>query len=169
MEATSLRFVTVARALAAAARAEGLTPPAFRSPPRLVGVSRSICRRRDGGATVAVVLRSRPWAAVVADMVEGVVAANRLRGVAADRARTALWGSVGGEGDADAGGLGTTSSTTGSATRSVTSPASGSTTGQGAGRADRGHAGQDRRRRAAPPPRASADRELPRKVGGVAA
>lgn len=94
MEATSLRFVSVARTLAAAARAEGLVPPAFRSPPRLVGVSRSIARRRDGSATVAVVLRSRPWAAVVADMIEGVVAANRLRGVAADRCRTALWRSL---------------------------------------------------------------------------
>lgn len=94
MEATSLRFVGVARALAAAARAENLRPPAFRSPPRLVGVSRSISRRRDGSVTVAVVLRSRPWAAVVADMIEGVVAANRLRGVVADRCRTALWRSV---------------------------------------------------------------------------
>jgi hypothetical protein len=93
MEGLSLRFVTVARALAAAARAERLVAPAFRSPPRLVGVSRSICRRRDG-TTIAVVLRSRPWAAVLADMVEGVVVANQLRGVAADRCRAALWRAV---------------------------------------------------------------------------
>jgi hypothetical protein len=134
MEATSLRFVTVAKSLAAAARAEGLVAPAFRSPPRLVGVSRSICRRRDGGATVAVVLRSRPWAAVVADMVEGVVAANRLRGVPADRARTALWRSVEGPADVDGG-------------------------------------GEDHRAApaASPSPGTSADRDRPRKVGGVAA
>jgi hypothetical protein len=47
--------------------------------------------RRGPGVTVAVALRDRPWAAVVADMVEGVVAANRLAGVGADRARAALW------------------------------------------------------------------------------
>jgi hypothetical protein len=105
MEGLSLRFVEVARALAAAARAERLVAPAFRSPPRLVGVSRSICRRRDG-TTIAVVLRSRPWAAVLADMVEGVVVANRLRGVAADRCRAALWHAVETLDEAD-GGTGT--------------------------------------------------------------
>jgi hypothetical protein len=48
---------------------------------------------------VAVALRDRPWPAVVADMIEGVVAANRLAGVRADRARTALWAAVTGAGD----------------------------------------------------------------------
>ncbi len=90
-EAGSLRFVAVARALAAAARREGWTCPAFRSPPGLVGVSRTIRRRRDGPATVAVVLRGRPWAAVLGDMVEGVVVANGLQGTTADRCRNALW------------------------------------------------------------------------------
>lgn len=41
--------------------------------------------------TVAVALKGRPWSAVVADMIDGVVAANRLQGVKADRARAALW------------------------------------------------------------------------------
>ena len=36
-------------------------------------------------------LRQRPWVAVLADMVEGVVVANRLCGSAADEVRTALW------------------------------------------------------------------------------
>jgi hypothetical protein len=94
MEPTSLRFARLARSLGAASRAQGLRAPAFRSPPRLAGVSRSICRRGPGGATVAVALRGRPWAAVMADMVEGVLVANRLAGVAADRARTALWEAV---------------------------------------------------------------------------
>jgi hypothetical protein len=48
---------------------------------------------------VAVALRDRPWPAVVADMVEGVVAANRLSGVRADAARTTLWAAVAGAGD----------------------------------------------------------------------
>lgn len=90
-EALSLRFVAVAKALVRVARAESLVAPVFRSPPRLVGVSRSIRHQRDGVVTVSVALRNRPWGAVLADMVEGVVAANRLQGVAADRCRTQLW------------------------------------------------------------------------------
>ena len=96
MEPTSLRFARLARSLGEAARAQGLRAPSFRSPPRLPGVSRSIVRRGPG-VTVAVALRHRPWAAVVADMVEGVVAANRLAGVGADRARAALWRAVAAE------------------------------------------------------------------------
>jgi hypothetical protein len=98
MEPTSLRFARCARALEAVARAEGLRAPTFRSPPRLAGVSRSIVRRGPG-VVVAVALRDRPWAAVVADMVEGVVAANRLSGLRADRARRALWAAVPDAGD----------------------------------------------------------------------
>jgi hypothetical protein len=95
MEPTSLRFARLARSLGEAARAQGLRAPSFRSPPRLPGVSRSIVRRGPGvTVTVAVALRDRPWAAVVADMVEGVVAANRLAGVGADRTRAALWEAV---------------------------------------------------------------------------
>jgi hypothetical protein len=37
------------------------------------------------------------WVAVLADMVEGVVVANRLRGPTADRAREALWAAVAAE------------------------------------------------------------------------
>ena len=40
---------------------------------------------------MAVVVRDRPWAAVQADLVEGIVAANGLRGPAADAARASLW------------------------------------------------------------------------------
>jgi hypothetical protein len=55
--------------------------------------------RQQGGATVAVRLRDRPWAAVLADMVEGVVVANRLTGTEADRCRTALWAAAGADAD----------------------------------------------------------------------
>jgi hypothetical protein len=77
--------------LGAEARAGGLTAPGFRSPPRLVGVQRSIRRWPGGGAMVAVVVRGRPWPAVLADLVEGVVAANGLVGPRADEARARLW------------------------------------------------------------------------------
>jgi hypothetical protein len=97
--ASSLRFAAAARALGLEARRRGLDVPGFRSPPRLPGVERSLRRRADGGATVSVGLRDRPWAAVLADMVEGVVAANRLEGGEADRCRAALWRVVAPAGD----------------------------------------------------------------------
>jgi hypothetical protein len=89
-ESSTLRFARAVQDLARTARALGLTVPGFRSPPRLGGVQRSI-KRWPGGATVAVVVRNRPWPAVQADLVEGFVAANELSGPAADRARAALW------------------------------------------------------------------------------
>lgn len=91
---TAVDFAGAARTLTRAARALGLLGPSFRCPPRLVGVDRSI-RRRPDGAIVAVRLRGRPWAAVLADMIEGVVVANRLAPPAADRARADLWRSLG--------------------------------------------------------------------------
>lgn len=40
---------------------------------------------------MSVRLRGRPWPAVLADMIEGVVAANRLVAPEADRLRADLW------------------------------------------------------------------------------
>lgn len=94
METTSLRFADAARSLGEAARQLGLDVPLFRSPPRTSGVTRAICRRSDGGTTVSVALRGRPWPAVVADLIEGVLVANRLEGPPAARARDALWSAV---------------------------------------------------------------------------
>lgn len=48
-------------------------------------------RRSDGTVTVAVQLRGRPWPAVLSDVIEGVVVANRLSGVEAERCRAVLW------------------------------------------------------------------------------
>ena len=101
VQSSSLRFARAVQVLAATARALGLVVPGFRSPPRLGGVQRSI-RRWPGGATVAVVVRDRPWPAVQADLVEGVVAANDLRGAAADAARSALWAALTGGSTAEA-------------------------------------------------------------------
>ena len=98
MQATSIRFAAAVRSLGDAARGLGLDVPGFRSPPRVHGASRSLRRRPDGAVTVAVVLRDRPWVAVLADMIEGVVVANDLHGPVADRARTALWTAVDGGG-----------------------------------------------------------------------
>jgi hypothetical protein len=92
--ATSLRFAAAVRVLGHAARARGLDVPGFRSPPRVAGAERTLRRRADGGATVAVRLRGRPFVAVLADMIEGVLVANGLSGTEATRVRTALWDAV---------------------------------------------------------------------------
>ena len=79
MEATSLQFAAAARALGDAARARDLLVPGFRSPPRRADAERTL-KRWPGGATVSVRLRGRPFVAVAADMVEGVLVANGLAG-----------------------------------------------------------------------------------------
>ena len=94
MEATSIRFSHAARAMRLVVQQRGLDMPLFRSPPRLQGVQRSLTRRAIGASTVAVRLRQRPWAAVLADMIEGVVAVNGLSPPAATRVRTELWEEV---------------------------------------------------------------------------
>ncbi|MEL7158234.1 MAG: hypothetical protein AAFN30_16770 [Actinomycetota bacterium] len=90
-ELTSLRFAAVARRLSEAARAAGAEVPAFRSPPRAAGVQRSIRRERSGAATVAVSLRGRPGVAVIADMIDGVIAAAALEPGEASSVRDQLW------------------------------------------------------------------------------
>jgi len=86
-------FAMAARVLASQAHRHGLKPPGFRSPPRVIGVDRSL-RRINGGVVVSVLLRGRPFVAVLSDMVEGVVVANRLIGREAEIARSVLWASV---------------------------------------------------------------------------
>jgi len=83
-------FAAAARTLSHEARRLGLVAPSYRCPPRLVGVDRTIRRRRDG-AVVAVRMHGRPWPAVLADMIEGVVVANQLSPPRSDRVRTDLW------------------------------------------------------------------------------
>ncbi|MBX3313001.1 MAG: hypothetical protein KF906_01670 [Actinobacteria bacterium] len=97
MESTSLHFASTVRTLASAARARGLTVPGFRSPPKLAGADRTIRRYVDGSSTtavVSVVVKGRPFQAVIADLIEGVVIANDLTGGEATRVRTQLWEAV---------------------------------------------------------------------------
>jgi hypothetical protein len=100
METTAVHFANAARVLANAARLLDLAAPGFRSPPRLDDADRSL-RGRGADAVISVRLAHRPWPAVLADLVDGVVAANELGGSAAGRARAALWDSL-----ADAGLIG---------------------------------------------------------------
>ena len=92
--ATAVHFSAIARALAVETRRLGLVAPGFRSPPRRVGLLRTIRRLTGGGAVVAVQLGGRPVSAVAGDMVDGVLAANGLTGVPADEAREHLLAAV---------------------------------------------------------------------------
>jgi hypothetical protein len=91
MEPTSLHFAAAARVIGDAARRGRFVVPGFRSPPRVAGADRTIRRRADGSPTVSVRYRQRPWNAVLADLIEGVVVANGLPGSRADDCRTQLW------------------------------------------------------------------------------
>jgi hypothetical protein len=86
-------FVEAAQLLGAVAGRYGLIAPGFRSPPRVVGVQRTI-RRRPGGGVVAVAIKGRPLAAVLADMIDGVVVLNNLTHPESDTVRSALWNEV---------------------------------------------------------------------------
>ncbi len=88
-ELPALRFADTARRLGAAAHEAGLSVPAFRSPPRVAGAARTI-RRYPAGAVVSVRLRERPFVEVVADMVDGVLAANQVAPADAPRMRARL-------------------------------------------------------------------------------
>jgi hypothetical protein len=96
--ASTVDFANAARALSRSAAGLGLDAPSFRCPPRLLGADRTIRRRTTSAndVVVSVRIRGRPTPAVLGDMIEGVVAANRLVSPQADRARTELWSAVSG-------------------------------------------------------------------------
>ena len=85
------RFAEAGRRLAAAATVMELRVPAFRTPPRVAGLDRTIRRGPGGSVLVSVRSRGRTWPAVLADMIEGVVCANELSPHDAARVRNALW------------------------------------------------------------------------------
>ncbi|TML38896.1 MAG: hypothetical protein E6G27_12345 [Actinobacteria bacterium] len=85
----ALAFSWLARHLAAEARRLGLTVPGFRSPPRRAGAVRTL-RRVEGGGCIVAVRRERPGVEVVADLVDGVLAANGLAGAAGRAQRAQL-------------------------------------------------------------------------------
>lgn len=85
------RFAEAGRRLAAAAAVLELRVPAFRTPPRVAGLDRTIRRGPAGSVMVSVRSRGRAWPAVLADMIEGVVCANDLASRDAARVRNELW------------------------------------------------------------------------------
>ena len=91
VESQAVQFGEIARNVSNRARSLGLSSPVFKSPPRIVGVSRTVRRRDDGQAVVAVAFRNRPTGAVIADLIEGVLVVNELDGAQACRLRDDLW------------------------------------------------------------------------------
>src|SRR3954452_21505455 len=89
IELPALRFADTARRLGAAAHEAGLSVPAFRSPPRVPDAARPI-RRYPAGAVGSVRLRGPPFPELVADMVDGVRAANQVPPADAARVRGRL-------------------------------------------------------------------------------
>ena len=79
------------RSLAMAARSLGLSAPSFQSPPRSDELDRSIQRTPSGDCVVAVRVRGRPFGAVVADAIEGIVVCNDLGANVAGPVRDELW------------------------------------------------------------------------------
>ena len=96
----AIEFANAARTLTQEAQRRGLIGPSYRCPPRIVGVDRSL-RRHGEGAVIAVTVRGRPWAAVLADMIEGVIVANRIPPERAFRLRSELWEALGFEAGTD--------------------------------------------------------------------
>jgi hypothetical protein len=91
---SSIDFAHAARTIGREVRRRGLVAPGFRCPPRIAGVDRSL-RRVASGAVVAVQLKGRPWAAIVGDMIEGVIVTNKLQPPQSDRLRAELWIALG--------------------------------------------------------------------------
>ena len=89
-EPWSARFSALARLAADAARAAGLRPPIFKSPPANAELDRSLRRQPDGRCVIAVRAAGRPPADIMTDLLEGVIAANRLTGDAAEKTRAKL-------------------------------------------------------------------------------
>ena len=90
VRAVTFRFSEAVQRLATEARRRGLEPPGFRAPPRLAGAVRTIRRPASGGSIVAVRLYGRPFERVAADIVDGLLVANQVKGARARELRAEL-------------------------------------------------------------------------------
>lgn len=94
MRTTATEFAAIARALQAECGRLRIQTPAFRSPPHLPRVDRTV-RRCEGMVVVAVRL-DRDAHDVTQDMIDGVIAANELDNAeGVDTLRGELWQAAG--------------------------------------------------------------------------
>ena len=91
--APSVRFTIVAKTISQVVASCGLEVPGFKSPPRSGDVDRTV-RRVNRGSIVAVRIKDRPFEAVIADMIDGVVVCNDMSTERAGKLRNLLWGAA---------------------------------------------------------------------------
>jgi len=91
--APSVRFAIVAKTISQVVASCGLEVPGFKSPPRSGDVDRTV-RRLSRGSVVAVRIKDRPFEAVIADMIDGVVVCNDMSTERAGKLRNLLWGAA---------------------------------------------------------------------------
>ena len=100
MGSSSLRFAETVRVLSATAHGLGLRVAAFRSPPHTPGRDRAVSRPR-GEPVVAVRVVGRPFAAVQADLIDGLAVVNGLAALEAEPVRRELWNALARAGEVD--------------------------------------------------------------------
>ena len=101
MQSISLRFSETVRILSGVARGRDLSVPVFRSPPHLPDADRSLRRSAGGDTVVSVRLSGRPFAAVQADLIDGLLVVNETSGAAAQEVRRELWNALVAAGNVD--------------------------------------------------------------------
>mgnify|MGYP001187986673 FL=1 len=91
--APSVRFSIVAKVITQVGARCGIEVPGFKSPPRSADLDRTV-RRQSSGSVVAVRIRDRPFEAVIADMIEGVILCNDVPIGKAGKLRNIMWSAV---------------------------------------------------------------------------
>ena len=92
-ESVSIQFSITVRTLGRIANQLGYVTPQFRCPPPSAQYQRSVRRNHDD-LSISIVIRGRPWLAVLADIVEGFVIANAKSGQDSE-IRNILWDTIG--------------------------------------------------------------------------
>lgn len=92
-ESYSVNFVSVVRTLGRIANQREFISPSFRCPPPSAKFQRSMRNLGEGEITISIVIRERPWLAVLADIVEGFVIANKSLERESEL-RNLLWDSI---------------------------------------------------------------------------
>ena len=87
-------FKNVAEKIQSGADSLGLTAPYFKTPPGISGHTRTLKRTDDEQWIVSVEIKERLTSVVIADMIEGVCAANSLDEKLAGEIRSHLWKSA---------------------------------------------------------------------------
>ena len=92
-ESYSIKFVKVVRTLERIANQRGFNVPTFRSPPPTAKFQRTVKKQPDKKLIISIVVRERPWLAVLADIIEGFVLANKPSNRESEL-RDLLWDSI---------------------------------------------------------------------------